>query len=113
MCAYIGTVECWFSISGTCIRLHGKPTWLFFQSSIQGFLGGLFLFRNKCALNKDALVAYGGNVKSQHLEGGFIGNVTELMHFIMRLRSYLFTYFCVPMAHDTRLLEMMQPPNYS
>lgn len=44
MWAYIGTVECWFSISDTCICLHGKTTWLFFQSSIQGFLGGgLFL----------------------------------------------------------------------
>lgn len=107
MWAYIGTVECWFSISDTCIRLHGKPTWLFFQSSIQGFLGGLFLFKNKCALNKDTLVTYIGNVSHNiQKEILFMGSEkTEMsLFFFMCLRSYLFTFSYSPMVHNTRLL---------
>lgn len=97
MWAHIGTVECWFSISDTCIRLHGKPTWLFFQSSIQGFLGGLFLFKNKCALNKDTLVTYIGNVNHNiQKEILFMGSEkTEMSHFFhvsQIISVYLFLF---------------------
>ncbi len=97
MWAHIGTVECWFSISDTCIRLHGKPTWLFFQSSIQGFPGGLFLFKNKCALNKDTLVTYIGNVNQNILKEpwDFYSQAVKTLQchiFFMCVRSYLFIY---------------------
>lgn len=96
MWAHIGTVECWFAISDTCIRSHGKPTRLFFQSSIQRFPGGLFLFNNKCASNKDTLVTYIGKCKSKHLEGaaGLYSRAKcfNFKVFLVRLRSRLLAF---------------------
>lgn len=103
MWAHIGTVECWFSISDTCLRSHGKPTRLFFQSSIQGFPGGLFsLQKQMCVKQRYACYLY-RRCKSKHLRSRreilFKGcKKTQKCHFLFPFffstsrRSCPFTY---------------------
>lgn len=95
MWVHIGTKECWFSISDTCIRLHGKPMWLFFKSSIQRFPGGLFLFKNKCIEQRYACYSY-RKCKSKH--------EVKTLKCSFSMWYFLFTRSYLPNIHNTHLL---------
>lgn len=114
-------MECWFSISDTCLRSHGKPTRLFFQSSIQGFPGGLFsLQKQMCVKQRYACYLY-RRCKSKHLRSrreilfkGCKKNTEMSLSFSLFLfhEPQIVSVHLFLSSKGVHLLEMMRPFNW-